>query len=52
MYEISLDIIFKDYKYYIDYWTYRDSTFTMLLVTIKNIVKDIELLKNKYNNSR
>lgn len=48
LYEILFERMFKDHKYNIEYWSYRDTTFTMLLVMLKNIVKTPETLWRKY----
>lgn len=53
LYEIMFEIMFKDYNYSIEHWSYRDTT-KMLLVMIKNIRVNPEMLRKKYreNNER
>jgi hypothetical protein len=49
LYEILFERLFADHHYSIEFWTYRDKApFTMLLVILKNITKNPELLRKKY----
>jgi hypothetical protein len=50
LYTIIFEKMFCDYKYEINFWTYRDrGPFTMLLVLLNNIIKDPEKLLREYH---
>jgi len=50
LYDILFERLLIDHQYTAEFWTYRDrGPFTMLLAMFKNITKNPELLRRKYN---